>query len=266
MGVPIYQVDAFAERPFSGNPACVCLMEERKEDGWLQAVAAEMNLSETAFVWPRNDLEEPFHLRWFTPVAEVELCGHATLATSHVLWQSGRLKETDEAVFHTLSGRLSSSKQGELITLDFPCRPPVETAPPAGLIDSLGIEPLFVGTDGTDYMIEVATENTVASLSPDFQQLGRISARGIIVTAASDSNERDFVSRFFGPAVGIDEDPVTGSAHTIMAPYWAKKLGITKMKAEQISARGGMIEIEMNGDRTLLGGKAQTIFAGELQI
>ena len=231
MTIPIVQVDAFAAEPFRGNPACVCLLNEAKDDEWLQSMAAEMNLSETAFVWSRGD---HFRLRWFTPAAEVELCGHATLATAHVLWAKGLLNETDEAVFETLSGRLAASKQGDLITLNFPARPPVETEPPTGLIESLGIEPLFIGTDGTDYMIEVANEKTVAGLTPDFQSLARISARGIIVTAQSSSGDRDFVSRFFGPAVGIDEDPVTGSAHSIMAPYWANKLNMTKMTAEQL--------------------------------
>ena len=266
MEIPIYQVDAFAEKPFSGNPACVCLLDEPKDDEWLQAVAAEMNLSETAFVWLRKNQEDYSHLRWFTPVAEVELCGHATLATSHVLWGTGRLNESEDAVFQTLSGRLSASKRGELITLDFPSRPPIEADPPEGLISSLDVEPLFVGTDGTDYIIEVQNENDVATLSPDFQTLASISARGIIVTAESDTSKRNFVSRFFGPAVGINEDPVTGSAHTILAPYWAEKLGMTQMRAEQLSARGGTVEIDLNDDRVFLGGKALTIFEGLLRV
>ena len=265
MSIPIYQVDAFAERPFTGNPACVCLMQAEMPDDWMQNLAAEMNLSETAFVWKRND---QFKIRWFTPAAEVDLCGHATLAASHVLWEAGWSSKDTDVVFDSKSGHLSASRKGKLIVLDFPANPPTEVEAPAGLLQSLGVENkvIYIGSDDTDFIIEVDSEFTVRSLTPDFARLKHTTARGIIVTSQSDSQQYDFVSRFFGPAVGIDEDPVTGSAHTTMAPYWSRKLGRTEMKAFQASERGGSICIKIRENRVLLGGMATTIFRGELLI
>ena len=261
MSIPIYQVDAFADQAFSGNPACVCLMDKQQDDQWFQNVAAEMNLSETAFVW--ND-DGKFLIRWFTPVTEVDLCGHATLASAHTLWETGTLASDCEAVFESRSGRLSAVRAGDQISMNFPSRPPVATDLPVGLAEGLGIKPLFVGTDKTDYMVEVESEEVIRGLTPDFGVLKSVSARGIIVTAKCESGEYDFISRFFGPAAGIDEDPVTGSAHTILTPYWAEKLGRTKMSAFQASSRGGRVSVELKGDRVLLGGNARTVFRGEL--
>ena len=263
MSIKIYQVDAFANEPFTGNPACVCLMEDERPDAWLQSVAAEMNLSETAFVWRKPD---GFHIRWFTPWTEVELCGHATLGSAHVLWESGWLESSTEAKFNSLSGVLGAVKEGDDIFLDFPAKAPVSVEPPSGLLEGLNVEPLYVGTDKTDFVIEVGDEATICELSPDFEKLKNVEARGIIVTSASESNDYDFVSRFFGPAVGINEDPVTGSAHCILAPYWSKKLEKQSMLAYQASARGGFLSLEVNDSRVRLGGKAKTVFAGELLV
>ncbi len=261
MSIPIYQVDAFADQPFSGNPACVCLMSESKSDEWMQSVAIEMNLSETAFVWRRDD---HFHLRWFTPAAEVELCGHATLATSHALWQFGWLDNGTTAVFDTLSGKLEATQVGEGIVMDFPSKMPTPAIAPDGLLEGLGIDARFIGTDGTDYMIEVESEDVVRNLRPNFQMLQQVTARGIIVTSKSEQSELDFISRFFAPACGINEDPVTGSAHCLMAPYWSEKLKKNELSAFQASQRGGRLGIRVHNDRVFLSGRAQTVFHGQL--
>lgn len=265
MPIKIFQVDAFSDQAFGGNPACVCLMKDEASDEWMQSVAAEMNLSETAFVWQRDD---EYQIRWFTPESEVDLCGHATLATSHVLWREGWLAAAAEAVFDSRSGRLTASQVEGQIVLNFPAKPPTAVDAPEGLLKSLGIEGAdkYVGTDQTDYMVEVELEDTVRGLTPDFASLKKTTARGIIVTSRSDCEQYDFVSRFFGPAVGIDEDPVTGSAHTMLAPYWSTKLGKSKMNAFQASRRGGSISVELVADRVHLGGHAKTVFCGELLI
>lgn len=263
MSIAIYQVDAFTDEVFSGNPACVCLMSETRTDAWCQSVAAEMNLSETAFVWKSNGC---FHLRWFTPLAEVELCGHATLATAHVLWLSGWLDSDSDAVFDSLSGQLTAKRNGSQIELDFPAKKIRKAEPVKGLLESLDVESTFVGTDGTDFLVEVESHSVLQSMSPDFHQLANVDARGIIATCKSQIEEFDFVSRFFAPAVGINEDPVTGSAHCALAPYWGAKLERHEMIAYQASRRGGKISLKLENDRVLLGGRAKTVFEGELLV
>ncbi len=264
MAIPIYQVDAFAEEPFRGNPAGVCLLTAPREDAWMQSVAAEMNLSETAFVRPEKEV---FRLRWFTPKIEVELCGHATLAASHILWETGVLARDREARFETLSGRLAArlDEKGR-IELDFPSRP-IKPEPPEWLDDvvgALGIKPVGAGLSKEDVLVEAADEETVRAVRPDFDGIRRLPARGIIVTARSSDPRFDFVSRFFAPAVGVDEDPVTGSSHTVLAPYWTSRLGKTAFTAFQASARGGVLHVNLAGDRVKIAGKALTVIKGEL--
>ena len=264
MSIRIFQVDAFSSEPFKGNPACVCLMEEEKSDRWLQNVASEMNLSETAFVWKSA---ERFRLRWFTPLCEAELCGHATLATAHALWESEWLAAENSAHFDSLSGPLIASRRGIEITLDFPAKELNEDwTAPEGLFVALGAKPGNIVTDGTDLLLELESETAVRQLKPDFGKLAEVDTRGVIVTALSDEGDVDFVSRFFGPAVGIDEDPVTGSAHCLSGPYWAKKLNKNELRAFQASKRGGYLSVNVQGDRVYLGGQATTVFCGQLEV
>ncbi len=261
MGVPIVQVDAFADALFTGNPAAVCLLSDPRPDSWMQAVAREMNLSETAFLVPHDD---GFQLRWFTPAVEVELCGHATLASAHVLWERGLLGRDEQARFHTLSGLLTAKRAGEWIEMAFPVEPehPVET--PENLSEALDVEPVYVGRNRFDYLVEVESEDVVRSLMPDIPLLRTVPCRGVMVTSRADSDEYDFVSRFFAPLVGVDEDPVTGSAHCGLGPYWAAKLGKTDVVGFQASARGGVVRVRVEDDRVYLGGQAVTVFQGEL--
>ncbi len=265
MKLPIVQVDAFAERAFTGNPAAVCLLPSMLPDASLLAIAGEMNLSETAFLLGRTD--GSYDLRWFTPAVEVDLCGHATLASAHVLWQDGHLAPNADARFHTRSGELGARRATGQIVLDFPAQPAHATSPPDGLIQALGISaPRFVGRNATDWMLEVESAAVVRSLKPDFLTLKSIEARGVMVTAPGEDREIDFVSRFFAPACGIDEDPVTGSAHCCLGPFWAGKLGKTALVARQLSARGGTVHVEVNGPRVRLGGTAVTVMRGELEF
>ncbi len=261
MGPEIYQVDAFTSDPYRGNPAAVCLLDSPGEEAWMQKVAREMNLSETAFL---HSAEEGFGLRWFTPAVEVDLCGHATLASAHILWETGRLPPGESARFHTLSGLLTARREGEDIELDFPATPEEAADPPEGLIRALGVKPVYVGRNRFDYLVEVASEEEIREATPDFTLLGKVSARGIMVTSIASSPGFDFVSRFFAPAAGIDEDPVTGSSHCTLGPYWARRLGRQEFNAWQASARGGALTVRVAGDRVLLGGRAVTILKGEL--
>lgn len=263
MGKPIFQVDAFAEEPFRGNPAGVCLLGGPAEAAWMQSVAAEMNLAETAFPLAEGD---GFRLRWFTPKVEVELCGHATLATAHILWERGVLPPGREARFQTLSGLLTARRDGDLVELDFPARPPLPQPPDwaDAVVGALGIKPAYVGMSAEDVLFEAADEGALRSLEPDFATLRSLPARGVIVTSRSADKRFDFVSRFFAPAIGVDEDPVTGSSHTVLVPYWAAKLGKKEFTAHQASARGGVLHLRHEGDRVRIAGRAVTVIAGEL--
>jgi PhzF family phenazine biosynthesis protein len=255
----LLQVDAFTDTAFKGNPAAVCILDRERDAAWMQDVAKEMNLSETAFLLPHAD---GFGLRWFTPSVEVALCGHATLASAHALWEE-RVLETD-ARFHTLSGLLTATRAGDLIELDFPAKAEEKAEAPQLLLESLGAKPTHVGRNQFDYLIEVETEDELRALNPDHARLRTIPVRGVIVTSRSSDPRFDFVSRFFAPGSGVDEDPVTGSAHCALTPYWAKKLGKTEMTAYQASARGGVVHVRLAGERVKLGGRAVTILRGEL--
>jgi PhzF family phenazine biosynthesis protein len=261
MGVEIYQVDAFTDQPFAGNPAAVCILQGPVEPEWMQKVAREMNLSETAFLWR---LEDGFSLRWFTPAVEVELCGHATLASAHILWETGVLAPSGRARFHTLSGLLTATRGADGIEMNFPATPEEPAGAPPELIEALGVKPKYVGRSIFDYLVEVGSEEEVRSLKPDFVLLREIPIRGVVVTSRATSPGFDFVSRFFAPRVGIDEDPVTGSAHCCLGPYWADNLGKTELLAYQASERGGTLRVRVDEDRVYLGGRAVTVLRGEL--
>ena len=261
---PLYQIDAFADGPFRGNPAAVVLLDKMADNEWLQHVAAEMNLSETAFVVPRG--AGRFALRWFTPVAEVDLCGHATLAAAHVLWESGALSPEDEALFETASGLLSAARDGERIMLDFPAEPAEKIEDRLGIAEALGVRPTFTGSSRLDILVELADETAVRGLDPDLHAIERLGMRGVIVTAQGHGDTYDFVSRYFAPRFGIPEDPVTGSAHCVLGPYWADRLGKDVLVGYQASARGGTVGVEMAGERVLLRGSAITIFSGRLHV
>ncbi len=265
MSIPIFQVDAFAEEPFKGNPAGVCLLPAPADADWMQNVAAEMNVAETAFPLAEGD---GFRLRWFTPKVEVKLCGHATLATAHILWETGILGSGREARFQTLSGLLTARRDGALIELDFPARPPLPKPPEwaDAVVGALGIKPVYIGMSAEDVLFEAADEEAVLSIKPDFATLRSLPARGVIVTSRSSDKRFDFVSRFFAPAVGVDEDPVTGSSHTVLVPYWAGRLGRTSFTAYQASARGGVLYLRLDGDRVRIAGSAVTVIRGEILV
>ena len=229
----------------------------------MQAVGREMNLSETAFLLERED---GFSLRWFTPAVEVDLCGHATLASAHALWEEGVARAGDTLTFHTRSGLLRAGKRGDLIELDFPATPETACDAPAGLAEALGVEPLYVGRSTFDYLVLLEDAESVRKVAPDFGALKRVSARGVMVTARSDQPGFDFVSRFFAPGAGIDEDPVTGSAHCCLGPFWQARLGKDEMRAFQASDRGGVLSVRVAGDRVRLGGRAVTVLRGELTV
>lgn len=262
MGLRIVQVDAFTDRPFAGNPAAVCVLPAPRDERWMADVAREMNLSETAFLHANGD---GYALRWFTPAVEVALCGHATLASAHVLWQDGHLPADRAARFHTKSGLLTAERRGAWIEMDFPAKRAQPAEPPPGMLAALGIETArYVGRNEFDYLVEVDGEAVVRGLAPDFTALGKVEARGVIVTSRAASSECDFVSRFFAPAAGVNEDPVTGSAHVCLAPYWSAKLGRPELVGYQASPRGGIVRTHSRGDRVGLAGQAVTVLAGEL--
>lgn len=260
---PIIQVDAFTDTPYRGNPAGVCLLERPAPEVWMRNVAIEMNASETAFLYPERD---GFNLRWFTPTVEVDLCGHATLASAHVLWEDGHVPIDQTICFNTRSGVLKANKVDEWIELDFPSKPAVSAEPPSGLLDALGVKPVFVGRSAYDYLVEVASEGVVRSIAPNFDLLRRLAVRGVIVTAKSSIGDFHFVSRFFAPAAGVPEDPVTGSAHCTLGPYWQQKLNRSEFVAYQASRRGGIVRVRVAGDRVILGGKAITVMRGHLAV
>ena len=260
----LLQVDAFTDEPFKGNPAAVCMLEEQKSSDWMQHLAQEMNLSETAFLRPQDG---GWSLRWFTPAVEVDLCGHATLASAHALWEEGSLPLNETAKFHTRSGVLTASRAGDWIELDFPAKPQEPVAAPAGLLEALGIKNAkHVGKSAFDYLVELDSEDAVRQLNPDHATLRKLTVRGVIVTSRSKNGDFDFVSRFFAPGAGIDEDPVTGSAHCTLAPFWATRLHKNEFVAYQASPRGGVVRVRLAGDRVKLGGRAVTVFRGELAV
>lgn len=262
--LPIVVIDAFTARPFKGNPAAVCLLADPappRTDAWMQSIAAEMNLSETAFLVPQAG---GFNLRWFTPLREVDLCGHATLASAHFLWESGSLGAGDTARFHTRSGLLTATRHEDWIELDFPTGAPQEVETPSALQVALGENTLLhVAQNKMDLLVEIESEAAVRALQPNMERLASMDVRGVIVTAQSSSGY-DFVSRCFYPRVGIPEDPVTGSAHTALAPYWAQKLGKQNLLAYQASARGGELRLQVEGDRVKIAGQAVTVWRGTL--
>lgn len=259
----LLQIDAFTDKPFRGNPAAVCFLDRDRDDEWMQRVAAEMNLSETAFLLPAD---KGYSLRWFTPVVEVDLCGHATLASAHALWEEGTLAAEETARFHTRSGLLTARRVDDgWIELDFPAKPDQKIDPPPGLLEALGVRARYVGRNQFDYLVEVDSAETVRGLSPDHAILKKLSVRGVIVTARG-AGDYDFVSRFFAPGSGIDEDPVTGSAHCCLAPYWSRLLGKTDFNAYQASPRGGVLRVRLEGDRVKLAGRAVTVLCGNLTV
>lgn len=274
--VPIFIVDAFTDEAFSGNPAAVCLLDRTAPEQWMRSVAAEMNLSETAFLVREGAV---WRLRWFTPTVEVDLCGHATLASAHVLMTTsdGRRDEPEEPElrFETRSGTLMAARAGMSIAMDFPATPAEPASPPEALISALHPaappRPVAAGRNGADWLVELENEETIRDLAPDFRALAGVEARGVIVTAAAGDltlrahPQANFVSRFFGPAVGVDEDPVTGSAHCTLGPWWSERLGVVDLTGRQLSARGGTVGVEVRGDRVTLSGTAVTVLEGRLR-
>jgi predicted PhzF superfamily epimerase YddE/YHI9 len=256
----LFQVDAFASSPFTGNPAGVCLLPSAADETWMRLLAREVNVSETAFLYEEKKM---YRLRWFTPVSEVALCGHATLASAHILWQQGDLAAHEVARFLTQSGELTARKSGEWIEMDFPSTPVSPSAINVNWGAVIGTQPLFVGVSCHDLFVEVESEEVLRDLSPDVRAVRNLPYRGLVVTARSSSF--DFVSRFFAPAIGLAEDPVTGSTHCALAPYWSKKLGKTELKAFQESARGGELLVRQQADRIVISGKAVTVFGIELR-
>lgn len=278
MSLPIFQVDAFTDTPFAGNPAGVCILDAMPEDRWLADVAAEMNLSETAFLLKQAD---GWRLRWFTPTVEVKLCGHATLASAHVLYEQGLLAVDKPVRFHTLSGLLTARRQGDWIEMDFPAdrheqkypspspgTSPALTAIFSLLLSALGAEPVAIsavkGALGGAWLVELIDEAAVRGLKPNFDLLAKLPRGCVIVTARATTSGADFVSRFFAPGVGINEDPVTGSAHCSLGPYWAANLGKTELIGRQVSRRGGIVKVALAGERVKLSGQAVTVFQGKL--
>ena len=261
MEIKIYHVDAFSSKPFAGNQAKVCILPKDRDEKWMQAVAYEMKFSETAFLFK---VENGYSLRWFTPLVEVDLCGHATLASAHILWEEGYLEPNKQARFFTKSGLLTAKQKGNWIELDFPPVEEKKSEPPDGLIDSLGVTPVYVGKNRFDYLVEVQSEEIVRSLKPDFEMLKSITELGVIVTSLASSPEFDFVSRYFAPGQGINEDPVTGSTHCCLGPYWSNRLSKNEFVAYQASSRGGTIKVRVGTKRVFLCGQATTVMRGKL--
>lgn len=262
MPARMFLVDAFTAGSFSGNPAGVCLPTSAVAAPWMQAMAAEMNQAETAFLRPRAD-GDGWDLRWFTPTIEVDLCGHATLAAAHVLWSEGLHPRTQVVRFHTRSGVVGASADGARVVLDFPAQTMTPCAPPEGLLDALGVQPLSVFRAGPDFVIEVHDAAAVVGAQPDLPALATIACRGVGLTAQGVGD--DVVSRFFAPAAGIPEDAVTGSLHCALGPFWSRRLRRPRLRCRQASARGGLLDVEPRGERVLLGGNAVTVLAGDLR-
>jgi PhzF family phenazine biosynthesis protein len=257
----LYQIDAFTDRPFAGNPAAVCLLPEPRDAAWMQDVAREMRLPATAFLDPAV---EGYNLRWFTPMVELELCGHGTLSAAHALWESGLLGGGETARFQTRSGTLRATRDDGWIELDFPSRPVEEAEPLAGLAEAFGAELLFVGRNRDNYLLELNSEKEVRDAKPDFARLSALKLHGVIVTARAVAGPFDIVSRYFVPGAGLPEDPATGSAHCMLGPYWTPRLGKPELLAYQASARGGTLKVRVEGERVRLGGQAVTVSQGRL--
>jgi PhzF family phenazine biosynthesis protein len=262
MPLQIVQVDAFSSQAFGGNPAAVCILPEPRDEKWMAKIAMEMNLSETAFLLANGD---GYQLRWFTPAVEVDLCGHATLASAHVLWEDGRLEPGVAARSHTKSGLLTCERRGAWIEMNFPAKLEQPAEPPPQLAEALGCDLKYTGRNQFDYLVEVADETTLRALEPRHYLLRQLPVRGVIATARG-SGEYDFVSRFFAPGSGIDEDPATGSAHCALAPFWAARLGKTEMTGFQASPRGAVVKVRVAGDRVFLLGQAVTVLRGDLLV
>jgi predicted PhzF superfamily epimerase YddE/YHI9 len=262
MTAEIHVVDAFTTKVFCGNPAAVCITEREPDPGWMQMVAAEMDHSETAFIYRCDD--GWWGLRWFTPDAEVDLCGHATLAAAFVLWSTGREREESRILFRTRSGLLAARKVFSGIALDFPAVPVTPCDPPDGIESALGAPVVFSGRTRFDLLFELQSAAEVCNLDPDIAAIAALPHRGIIVTAAADMRDYDFVSRFFAPSVGIPEDPVTGSAHCTLGPFWGERLGKTSLSGFQCSSRGGVVRVVLRGERVILSGNAVTVLSGRL--
>ncbi|MCE1252145.1 MAG: PhzF family phenazine biosynthesis protein [Anaerolineae bacterium] len=264
MKIPVFHVDAFSATAFAGNPAAVCLPPEPVSEQWMQAFAAEMALSETAFLTPEKD---GYRLRWFTPRVEVQLCGHATLASAFVLWQTGREASDRDIHFYTLSGLLTAHRLHDWIELNFPACPLVTAQAPAGLLESLGVsDPVLISRDDNIYVVELGSEAEVQACQPDFARLAQVNLRSVGITAAGQPPAYDIVSRYFAPSVGVNEDPVTGSIHCRLAPYWAQKLGKNNLVARQASPRGGTLRLRLAQDRVFLAGQAVTVTSGLVEI
>jgi PhzF family phenazine biosynthesis protein len=264
VSLPFVQVDAFTSRAFSGNPAVVIVLPAPRDDRWMQHVAQEMNLSETAFLTRRPD--GSYDLRWFTPSIEVALCGHATLASAHALWESGQVAPGATAEFHTRSGRLTAVRDGQWIEMNFPATLEEASDPPPGLGEALGVVPKYIGRTKFDYLVEVNDEAAVCGAKPDFGKLAALPVRGVMITSAASTPDVDFVSRFFAPGSGINEDPVTGSAHCCLTPFWSRRLHKTSLVARQLSSRGGELRLRLDGDRVRLGGQAVTVMRGDVLV
>jgi PhzF family phenazine biosynthesis protein len=268
MSIPLFKVDAFTDHAFSGNPAAICLLDGPRPDQWMQSVATEMALSETAFLLPKDEGASPsgrYHLRWFTPLKEVRLCGHATLASAFVLWQNKRQPVDSVLYFNTLSGLLTARQNQDWIELNFPSKPVATAEAPAGLLESLGVTaPLAINRDESIYLIEVGDEDIVRQCRPDFSRLRQVVFRSVGITARSTDPRYDFVSRYFAPRVGVNEDPVTGSIHCRLTPYWSQKLGKQTLTARQVSARGGTLRLNLQQDRVLISGQAVMVMVGSL--
>lgn len=257
----IFQVDAFTDKLFAGNPAAVCVLAETADERWMQHLANEMNLSETAFLVREKD---GYQLRWFTPAVEVELCGHATLASAHILWEQGFLATDSPARFFTKSGLLSAVRKNSWIELNFPAEPEKQAGFPEDVFKAFGANALYVGKNRFDFLLEFESAETVRKMAPNFSLLSDVSGRGFIVTSRYDTDQYDFISRFFAPAAGVNEDPVTGSAHCCLGPYWANKLGKNELTGYQASARGGVVKVRVGDDRVYLGGQAVTVMRATL--
>jgi PhzF family phenazine biosynthesis protein len=275
MPLRLLHVDAFTNRPFSGNPAAVCFLEREADAGWMQSLGAEMNLPETAFVRPIDGPPGSYELRWFTPTVEVDLCGHATIASAHALWQEGLVSASEPIFFHTRSGILTATRSSERIELDFPALEIWPEPPAVGLLEALRlydsagqlVPPTFTGKSRFDSIVlEIDSPELLRRTEPEFYALGEVATFGVILTSRSDDPRYDYLARFFAPAAGIPEDPATGSAHCILAPYWQQRLGKDSFTAYQASKRGGVIHTQVKGNRVLLAGQAVTILRGELSV